>query len=533
VAILVIACAGVRRWVSLHPVDGETVRSAWRSGELAARVVNEGITRVGGTTIVEEKVVAEGPLPAWSDVAIAVSLVAGRDGVRATLGGDTVYLTPDDLLSRGAYDHGLAIPSLTLSVFTDAQLVLAVLAERLHATVPELRAHAKLTRIRTVRSGGSALPFAQTKPEDLTPEMLRAAAVDAARHLARGVNGDGRFRYLIDAPTNHTLGGYDWPRHAGAAYFLAQAAALSHDQTITDAALRATRYLRDHTSVACGQYRCIGSDDVVDVGSAALALIAMNEVARTGLDPTFRSAVEELAKFLRSQQRPDGEFMHQYDRKNRRPIDVQFIYYSGEVTLALARAYGLTHDAANLEAAKRGLAHIVGPAWSFFGDRYYFGEEHWTCQALDELWDVAPNPQALSFCERWQAFGRRMMYGPGETPFDADGSYGVGPVVTPRYTPVASRGEAGVATLAAMARAHVDPAEQKALAAQIRRSLALLLRAQLRPGASHLFADPSAVYGALPGSAVDWQLRIDYAQHAGSAMIRAADAWDQAGLAGH
>jgi hypothetical protein len=37
-----------------------------------------------------------------------------------------------------------------------------------------------------------------------------------------------------------------------------------------------------------------------------------------------------------------------------------------------------------------------------------------------------------------------------------------------------------------------------------------------------LFADPAAVYGALPGSAVDWQLRIDFAQHAGSAMLRAA-----------
>jgi hypothetical protein len=36
----------------------------------------------------------------------------------------------------------------------------------------------------------------------------------------------------------------------------------------------------------------------------------------------------------------------------------------------------------------------------------------------------------------------------------------------------------------------------------------------------HLFADPVAVRGAVPGSPVDWQLRIDYAQHAGSMMVR-------------
>jgi hypothetical protein len=49
------------------------------------------------------------------------------------------------------------------------------------------------------------------------------------------------------------------------------------------------------------------------------------------------------------------------------------------------------------------------------------------------------------------------------------------------------------------------------------------MRQQLRPGLVHLFADPASVQGGLPGSSVDWQLRIDYAQHAGSAMIRALE----------
>jgi hypothetical protein len=215
--------------------------------------------------------------------------------------------------------------------------------------------------------------------------------------------------------------------------------------------------------------------------------------------------------------------MHLFDRRSGAPVDVQLLYYSGEATLALARAYALGNDPANLDAASRGLAHLVGPAWSFFGDRYYFGEEHWTCQAMSELWEKSPDPKALDFCERWQAYGRRMMFGPGETPYDADGAYGVGPVVTPRLTPVASRCEAGVATLDAMNRANAPASERDALALQLRRSLALLLRQQLRPGLTHLMAEPRAVYGAFPGSEVDWQLRIDYAQHAGSAMLRAAE----------
>ena len=252
------------------------------------------------------------------------------------------------------------------------------------------------------------------------------------------------------------------------------------------------------------------------------SVIAMSEIARTGLDASYRVPVAELAKFLRAQQRPDGEFMHFFDRRTNQRIDKQVLYYSGEATLALARAYELNQDPADLDAARRGLAHLVGPAWSFFGNRYYFGEEHWTCLAMADLWDSAPDPKALDFCERWREYDAHMMYGPGETSWDADGAFGVGPLVTPRLTPVGSRTEAGAATLEAMIKANVDPSKRAALASQLRRSLALILRQQFRPGPLHLFADPSQVMGAMPGSQVDWQLRIDYAQHAGSAMIRAA-----------
>jgi hypothetical protein len=142
---------------------------------------------------------------------------------------------------------------------------------------------------------------------------------------------------------------------------------------------------------------------------------------------------------------------------------------------------------------------------------------------MDDLWDRAPSPAALTFCLDWQAYNRRLQYGPGETPFDADGAYGFGPLLTPRLTPVGSRSESGIATLEAARRAGIPPADLAALVEQIRRSLALLVRHQLRGDQCYLCADPAAVDGAMPRSEVDWQLRIDYAQHAGSAMIRWLD----------
>ncbi|HEY2510787.1 MAG TPA: hypothetical protein VGI39_08025 [Polyangiaceae bacterium] len=530
---LALVCALVRHAFALREVDGAAIWSGWRGGELVGRVAEGGaLPRAPGMTLTQEQVVAEGALWTVFEPVFAVSVVAGRDGVKATLGDRTAYVTPDDLLARQAYDHGLTLSSLSLSLGVDVPLVEALLAERLGTTVPELRAKATFRRFRTNRVVGyPPQPYGDTKPEQVTPELLRGAAIDLAKFLARGVGADGRFRYMIDAPTNRTIPGYDWPRHAGATYFLAQAAGITADPRIRDAALLTGAYLRDHATLDCGAFRCVGAGDMVDLGSSSLAVIAMSEIAMH-LDPSFRAPVEELTRFIRAQERPDGEFMHQYDRRAKRPIDTQGLYYSGEATLALTRAFTLTGDPADLDGAKRGLAHLVGPAWSFFGDRYYFGEEHWTCQAMGDLWDSAgkarsANPDALDFCRRWRAYDAKMMYGPGESPFDADGAFGVGPVVTPRLTPVASRTEASVATLRAMIDANLDPAAREALTAQTRRSFALLIRQQLRPGESHLFADPGAVYGGMPGSPVDWQLRIDFAQHAGSAMIRAAELWSK------
>ncbi len=530
-----LACVVVRHAFALGSGEG-VVASVWSGGQLVARAalahagdtdprLDAALADHPGATLAYETIAGEGRVLLGPPAAFAMSFVPGRDGMKVTVDDRTEYLTPDDLLARQAYDQGVELPSLGFKAGLDVTLALAIVAERFHMTVPDLLERATVRRVRVVRSLPREAPPRVVTAENMTPEDVRDGALDAARFLARGVDAKGRYRYLVDAPTNRSLPGYDWPRHAGATYFLAQAAALAQDPELAAAAVRAASFLRDHAMVPCGEHRCIGDAKVVDVGSTALALLAFVEIASTKLDLSYADVVPQLSAFLRAQQRPDGEFMHEYDRAARRPIDVQLLYYSGEAALSLSRAASLDGDPRDLEAASRALAHLVGPAWSFFGSRYYFGEEHWTCQAMEDLWDRAPDPRALDFCVRWQDYDRKLQYTAEDTPYDAEGMYGFGPLVTPRLTPVGSRCEAGVATLdaatrAAGTRSAVSPAELSRLDGEMRRSLAVLLRHQFRPGPRYLFAAPFAVEGAMPGSEVDWQLRIDYAQHMGSAMIR-------------
>jgi hypothetical protein len=525
---LAVACAVVKGQFSLHPVEGEVIASVWKNGAVALRAVLPSATSrdpsiekalaESGGDLATETIVSESPILARPELVLGMSLVAGKDGIKATLGNDIVYVTPDDLLVRQMYDHGIHIPALSLALGLDTGALVALLAERFHTDPRGLLDRVSLQRIRVERRTASERP--RITPATLTRDDVKDAVVAGANYLARGISPDGRFRYTVNAPTNQTVPGYDWARHAGATFFLAQAAALTQDPLLADACRKSASLLRGPALSTCGEMQCIGDEPVVILGSSALALLAFSEIVEKKIDDGYRPQIIGLAKFLKAQQRPDGEFMHEYDRQGKRPIDYQYLYYSSEATLALARAYAITEDKSDLDAAVRGLRNLVGPAWSFFGDRYYFGEEHWTCQAMGVLWKYAPDPSALDFCLRWQAFGRALQQREGDSYYDADGAIGVSPVITPRLTPVASRCEAGVATLDVAKKSGVPAAELALLDQQLRRALALLLRQQFRPGPRHLFKSPSDVEGAIPGSEVDWELRIDYTQHAGSALVR-------------
>lgn len=534
---LLVACLAVRSSVKvreLAPGERRVVVSRWAGGKRIERSVTKpGETPpwsppfAGNSTVVHEIMTAEGPL-SFAPLSFVLALVPGREGVMAELGDKIAVATTDDLLAAQAYDHATTIIDPSLGVGTHRATVLHLLATDLGVSPDEVERAARVRRVRFERKVVGEGRAQRITGATLDRAHVTSAVHDAAAYLARGVDSDGRYRYLVDAVTNKTISGYNWPRHAGTTYFLAQAAAVTDDATIRFACLRAAARLRDDMMRDCGAHRCIAEDAEADVGSSALALIAFSEIVRTGADASYRPAVVELARFLRSQQRPDGELMHLFDRAKGAPVDVQYLYFTGEAALGLARAHRITGDPEDLKAASRALGRLSGQGWSFFGSRYYFSEEHWTCQAMSDLWERAPDPQALAFCLRWHEYQRKLQHADDDSPFDAEGSFGFGPLVTPRVTPASSRGEAAAAALEVMRR---DPdagsvsADEHArtlarLDDELRRAIAFVMRSQLRPGPRHLFASPEDVSGAIPGSAVDLQLRIDYAQHAGSMMVR-------------
>ena len=459
--------------------------------------------------VVTESLLDEGPVLGRSRLLFGASFVPNRDGIKISFRDKVVYLTPDDLLQLHAYDFETDILGIPITLGVNRDLALSSAAAELRILPQALLAQGKFRRIAV----GTAPRSTNSAQVDIP--TLQNAVTAAANYLARQVTTEGTFRYEIDPYTEELSTGYSWPRHAGATWFLAQVANYLQDANLWQRASTTLNRLTTFASLRCGKRRCIGEGPRVDVGSSALTLLALCEVYSASLDSDLKPIIVELADFLRSQQRPDGEFAHTYDREQSTVIDEQFPYYTGETVLALSRAHLITHDPRDLDAATRALKYLVSRPALFVTWRYFWRAEHWTCQAVTDLWTRAPSKAGLEFCLAWQRYNR------GATSRDPEYAGAAGRFLfrSVPLTGAASSTEAAVSTLALSRLTPIAATEVTELEQGVRRSLALLLRHQFMPGPDYLMKNPAAMYGGMPASTTDLRVRIDYPQHAGSAWL--------------
>jgi hypothetical protein len=507
--------------VDRHGSVKRTIVSVWQGGVRRARTVVEknpnhvllSEARAMRGMRVAEDVIDEGPVLSTEAIIFGASFVPLKDGVEARYDDRVAYATLDDLLAHKAYDHALVLGPIRLQLGVDPDVVFDLLAGELDVTRDELVEHGTFRRIALRRSS----------PAEVTPVVnqasLRRAAVDAGAYLARAVKPDGFYRYEVSGIDDQDADDYNWPRHAGATWYLAETANYTRDPVLLEAVARAAHRLAEGALAQCGAHRCIAVGDRADLGSSALGLLALVEIVEGGTLPELMPVIRELSEFLRSQQRPDGEFKHFYDRVKNEPIDEQSLYYTGEASFALARAERLTHDKRDLDAASRALEYLVRyPPW-YVGWHYFWGAEHWTCHALDALWERAPSRKALDFCLQWQEAVRTTAIWDREASPEYDGATSAGPFVPPALVGTATRMEAAVSTLRVARLAGVPATELEKLEDGMKKALAFLMRYQLDPGPAEVMKNPAFMRGGVPNTPADLHVRIDNPQHAGTALL--------------
>jgi hypothetical protein len=393
---------------------------------------------------------------------------------------------------------------------------------------------------------------------------LDRAIDEAADYLSRADAADGRFEYRLFTDGRHgNPQRYNIVRHAGAIYALADYTTQAKNPDLRTkagaTATRATTYLLSryvHPPRAFPDQQAVWSDPkeegggphpYVKLGAVGLSLIGLMNELRAADAPGAIALSEEaradqlakgqgMGRFIQNTMKPAGDFKGKYDDDRGYVGDSESLYYPGEAILGLTMLFERDHDVRWLETGVRAINYLVQ---SRKRGKSRLPNDHWLMIAIDRMLPYygqlrEPPLPAEEVLQHSVDIGRTMIEDMENTharePDDPDleGSFDPGG----RTTPNATRLE-GLLALEHALEGQAKYADfVPPLRATISKGIAFLRRSQVKDGVARggqpaaILAVPEGPDGGgddeehPPGGGAEREVRIDYVQHAMSAMMR-------------
>ncbi|MEM9540072.1 MAG: hypothetical protein AAGA60_11305 [Cyanobacteria bacterium P01_E01_bin.42] len=365
-------------------------------------------------------------------------------------------------------------------------------------------------------------------------DAVRQAVERSARYLVAQTREDGMFVYRINLnPRIQMRRKYNMLRHAGTIYAMSTYYQLQDDRAVRSAMERAGQYLRDESiAPISGRENLLavwsnpdvtGSDSPrqAKLGGTGLGLVALLSLEEIQPGFTPLEDLQALGRFLVYMQKKDGSFYSKYiPSEGGRDDRWQSLFYPGEAALGLAMLYEKDASEVWLEAAAKAIAYLARSR----EDEIKVPADHWALLATERLLGLDREAlpvsrqllvrHAIQICktilDSQIDFLDRPEYEGG---FSANG----------RVTPTATRLEGLQGALSFLPP---DRAIYRRIDSAVARGIAFLLRSQIDEG-EFAGAFPRAI-GPISSDLPNadqfnrrvTEVRIDYVQHALSAMIQ-------------
>lgn len=368
----------------------------------------------------------------------------------------------------------------------------------------------------------------------ITSAELRPAIDRSGRYMARVCGDDGKFVYEINLdPSVVPEPRYNILRHAGTIYAMAAYHRWQPSEPTRAAMLRAAEFLK-RTSIDVvseeGDMLAVWSHPEINrtnnpltakLGGTGLGLVGLTAVERIQPGTTPLDDLRRLGRFLVFMQKEDGSFYSKYiPSEGGRSDRWTSLYYPGEAALGLLMLYELDPSPVWFRTAAKCIDYLA----RLRSGKREIEADHWALLATAKLLELADRHgepvdrdaavrHAVGICENILAGIPR--YPPHRA---ADGCL----TVDGRTCPTATRLEGLLAASTFLPESHAP------LRARIARvtgpGIAFLVRAQTTTGEhagaiSRMIPRPADGYAHATISS-ETEVRIDYVQHATSAMIQ-------------
>jgi len=356
-----------------------------------------------------------------------------------------------------------------------------------------------------------------------------------ASYLVKITKENGMFEYRINMdPMVKVKDKYNILRHAGTIYAMSMYHERHPDENMRSAIERSGRYLRDESILPMSgkdnmlavwskpEVNGSGKPLQIKLGGTGLGLVALLSIEKISPGFTPLHDLKALGQSIVYMQKEDGSFYSRYIPSMGGLQDKwTSLYYPGEATLGLLMLYEKNPSNIWLKSAYQALEYLARSRENSTD----IPADHWALLATEKILSLENSNElpisrvllinhAIQICKTML---RAQIDNPERPKYDGGFSeYG-------RTTPTATRLEGMLAALSFLPQNHEI---RKRINSSITRGISFLLRAQISEG-EFTGAIPLAVgrkrgnsYYAEKFNRRVTEVRIDYVQHAMSAMIQ-------------
>ena len=231
--------------------------------------------------------------------------------------------------------------------------------------------------------------------EKIDKKAVDPVMISAAEYLFGMIKPDGEYIYGYHPIAHKEISDYNILRHAGSIWSLINLYRITRNDALIDRLNSAIDYLTDGHVVYKEENVAFvyeKKSDEIKLGGNGLTIIMLTEYMDVFETDRYVGLVSDLANGILEMENPDtGEYFHVWNYPDFSPKEeFRTIYYDGEATFALTRAYTYTKDEKYLNGAKMAVENLIAKDYTKHMD-------HWVSYALNEITKYIPDIRYFEF----------------------------------------------------------------------------------------------------------------------------------------
>ncbi len=354
--------------------------------------------------------------------------------------------------------------------------------------------------------------------EEFSNDTLKESLGFAGKYLINAILPNGRYDYMYYVTSNFSDIDYNFLRHAGTCFSLAEYFEFSNDQECLPALKRALDYMKLFAvpGLEDPKTTCFVERSLATIGSNGLAALALAKYMKVTNDRKDQELLNKVCNWILTQIADDGNFKGHKQRYNIGTYSSETVlYYPGEVVYGLIMSYNLFNEQKWLDAANQ-IANWIINVRDAGIKAIDLQHDHWMLYGLNELYRITPDKiyidHTANIC---QAIMHRQILKsqhpdyPGAHNNNGD----------PSSTQAATRSEGLLAAYKLLRDFGNMPEFSDKVLSYAKRSISFQLRTQYTKLNTMYVRNPQKALGGFRQSLNSHSIRIDYVQHNISSMI--------------